>query len=122
VPILYGLEIMERSATNRVYGRAIGEVKNLVREGKTMAAPMERSGLFPPMVVQMVQVGEEIGELAKMLSRVATYYEECVSAFVARLSMLFEPIAIVVMAAIIGTLVISMFLPIFSMATSFQAG
>jgi type IV pilus assembly protein PilC len=122
VPILYGLEIMERSATNKVYGQAIGEVKELVREGKTMAAPMERSGLFPPMMVQMVQVGEEIGELAKMLGRVAAYYEERVGVFVARLTTLFEPIAIVVMAVIVGVLVISMFLPIFSMTGSYRAG
>ncbi len=121
VPILYSLEIMERSATNKVYGQAIGELKEFVKEGKTMAGPMERAGVFPPMMVQMVQVGEEIGELAKMLSRVADYYEERLATFVARLTSLFEPIAIVVMAVVVGVLVISMFLPIFSMAGSFRA-
>ena len=116
VPILFGLEIMETSAVNKHYGRAIGQVKEYVREGKPMAEPMERSGFFPPMVVQMIQVGEEIGELGKMLDRIATYYEERVDTFIQRLSQLFEPIAISVMAVVIGTLVVSMFLPIFSIA------
>lgn len=116
VPILFGLEIMETSAMNKHYGRAIGQVKDYVREGKPMAEPMERVGLFPPMMVQMIQVGEEIGELGKMLTRVANYYEERVDTFIQRLSQLFEPIAIGVMAIVIGTLVVSMFLPIFSIA------
>ncbi len=116
VPILFGLEIMETSAVNKHYGRAIGQVKEHVREGKPMAEPMERSGFFPPMVVQMIQVGEEIGELGKMLDRIANYYEERVDTFIQRLSTLFEPIAISVMAVVIGTLVVSMFLPIFSIA------
>lgn len=116
VPILFSLEIMENSASNVIYGKAIGEVKELVREGKTMAEPLDRTGLFPPMVVQMVQVGEEIGELGKMLDRVARYYEERVSTFIDRMTVLFEPIAIVFMAFVIGTLVIAMFLPIFSLA------
>ena len=118
VPILFGLEIMENSASNKVYSRAIGEVKDYIREGKTMAEPMERAGVFPPMVVQMVQVGEEIGELGKMLDRVAKYYEERVSMFIARMTALFEPIAIALMAVVIGVLVIGMFLPIFSLATA----
>lgn len=116
VPILFSLDIMEHGATNKVYGRAIGEVKEFVREGKTMAAPMEQTGLFPPMVVQMVQVGEEIGELDKMLDRIARYYEQRVGTFIDRLSVLFEPIAIAVMTVVIGTLVVAMFLPIFKLA------
>jgi len=116
VPILFSLDIMEHGATNKVYGRAIGEVKEFVREGKTMAGPMEQTGLFPPMVVQMVQVGEEIGELDKMLDRIARYYEQRVGTFIDRLSVLFEPIAIAVMTVVIGTLVVAMFLPIFKLA------
>ncbi len=121
VPILASLEIMERSATNVVYAEAISRTKDAVREGRTMAEPMERTGLFPPMMVQMVQVGEEIGELSKMLDKVARYYEERVSTFLERLSVTFEPIAICFMAVVIGTLVISMFLPIFSLAGSMKA-
>lgn len=120
VPILTSLEIMERSASNSVYAKAIGEAKEAVREGRPMADPLAESGLFPPLCVQMVQVGEEIGELAKMLDRVAGFYEERVQTFIERMTTLFEPIAIVVMAAVIGTLVISMFLPIFSLASGMR--
>jgi type IV pilus assembly protein PilC len=118
VPILFSLEIAQQSATNRFYSRAIGEVKEAVRQGKPMAEPMERTGLFPPMTVQMVQVGEETGELGKMLDRVAKHYEERVDTFIERLSSLFEPIAIAITAVIIGTFVIAMFLPIFQLAST----
>lgn len=122
VPILYSLEITASSASNTVYGRAIAEVKDYVREGKPMAEPLMQSGLFPPMVIQMVQVGEEIGELGKMLDRIAKYYEGQVSTFIDRLSVLFEPLAIGVMGIVIGVLVVSMFLPIFTVAGTFGAG
>jgi len=116
VPILFSLEITEHSASNKVYGRAIGHVKEFVREGKTMAQPMEQTGLFPPMVIQMVQVGEEVGELAKMTSRMASYYEEQVETFIARMTRLFEPIAIVFMGGVVLVIVLSIFMPIFQMA------
>ena len=117
VPLLSSLEIIEHSATNKLYGRAIGVVRELVKEGKTMAEPMQRSELFPPMTVQMVQVGEEVGELAKMVERIAQYYEERVETFIARLTRLFEPIAIVVMGGLVLVIVLSIFMPIFKMAT-----
>lgn len=117
VPLLSSLEIMCNSATNRVYGHGIAMVKEFVKEGKTMAQPMEECGLFPPMAVQMVQVGEEIGELAKMMDRVAKFYEERVEIFIARMTRLFEPIAIVVMAGIVMVIVLSIFMPIFKMSS-----
>lgn len=116
VPILLGLEIMQKSATNKVYGKAFGEIRDYVREGKPMAQPMQQTGLFPALMVQMIQVGEEIGELGKMLNKVAVYYEIRVNVFIERLTILFEPIAIVFMAVVVGTLVVAMFLPIFSMS------
>jgi len=118
VPLLSSLEILETSATNKMYGKAIGEVRECVKQGKTMAEPMAKTGLFPPMTVQMVQVGEEVGELAKMTTRIANYYEERVEIFIARISRLFEPIAIVVMGGVVLVIVLSIFLPIFKMATS----
>jgi len=117
VPLLSGLEILENSSTNKVYGRAIGDVKNAVKEGKSMAEPMGTLGVFPPMTVQMVQVGEEVGELGKMVGRIAHYYEERVETFIARMTRLFEPIAIVVMGGLVLIIVLSIFLPIFKLAT-----
>lgn len=118
VPILFSLEIMKKSATNSVYRRAIGEVRDSVREGNTVAEPLEWSGLFPPMMVQMVGVGEEIGDLPKMLNRLADYYETKVATFIERLAILFEPITIGVMAVVVGIFVLAMYLPIFSLAGS----
>lgn len=116
VPILHSLEIVEKSSGNKLIEKAIGEVKESVREGKTMTEPLEKTALFPPMVVQMVRVGEEIGELSQMLDRVSKFYEERVATFVERLATLFEPVAIVFMGGIVAILVVSMFLPIFQLS------
>ncbi len=118
VPLLSTLEILENSATNKLYGRAIGTVREQVKEGKTMAEPLAATGMFPPIVVQMIQVGEEIGELGKMAARIAKYYEEQAAMFIARMTRLFEPIAIVVMAGIVLFIVLSIFLPIIQMSTN----
>lgn len=117
VPLLSTLEILENSATNLVYGQAIGRIREHVKEGKTIAEPMVETGLFPPITVQMIQVGEEIGELAKMAGRVAKYYEEQLAIFIARMTRLFEPIAIVVMAVLVLLIVLSIFLPVIQMSS-----
>lgn len=117
VPILYALEICQRMIGNKTVEEVIGFVKNNVREGKLFAEPMQKSGFFTPMVVQMVLIGEETGELSKMLKKVAFFYQNYVSAFLSRFTSLFEPIMIVIMGFLVGTIVISMFLPIFSIAT-----
>ena len=88
VPLLSALEILEHSATNKVYGSGIEQIKESVKSGKTMFEPMAQTGLFPPMTVQMVQVGEEVGELARMVERIARYYEERVSIFISRMTRL----------------------------------
>lgn len=116
VPLLSTLEILESSTTNTVYGQAVAWVRQHVKEGKTMAEPMQHTGLFPPLAVQMIQVGEEVGELAKMAGRIAEHYEERVSTFVERMTRLFEPIAIVIMGGLVLVIVLSIFLPIFQMA------
>ncbi|MBI3321570.1 MAG: type II secretion system F family protein [Candidatus Omnitrophica bacterium] len=121
VPLLSALQILEHSATNKVYGQAIGSIREMVKEGKSMAEPMERTGLFPPMAIQMVQVGEEVGELGKMVARVARYYEERVETFIARMTRLFEPIAIVIMGGLVFLVVLSIFMPIFKMVTAIRA-
>ncbi|MFA5039533.1 MAG: type II secretion system F family protein [Candidatus Omnitrophota bacterium] len=116
VPILYALEISERSAGSIRMAEAIGYIKRNVKEGRSMAAPMDRSEFFTPMVVQMVAIGEEIGELSNMLKRIAKYYQDYLETFVARLATIFEPLMIVFIGIIIGAMVISIFLPIFSIA------
>lgn len=115
VPVLHCLSIVSRITGNVLYGEAIGRVRQSVQEGKTMAAPLEESGLFPPMVSQMVTVGEESGELSEMLQKISTFYEERVTASVDKLTSAFEPIMLVLMGGVVGGLIISMYLPIFKM-------
>jgi type IV pilus assembly protein PilC len=87
-----------------------------VKEGELLVAPMERSGFFPPMCVQMITVGEETGELSKMLNHVAKFYLEGVETFMKRFATIVEPFMLVFMGAIIGTIVVAMFLPMFNLA------
>jgi len=117
VPILYALEITQRMVGSKIMESAIEKVKQSAREGQLMAGAMERSGFFTPMAVQMVLIGEETGELSKMLNKVASFYENYITTFVERFTTLFEPIMLVFMGAVVGIIVISMFLPIFSIAT-----
>ncbi len=117
VPILYCLEISQRSASNIIMADAIGKIKDDVKDGKVLADPMDKSGLFPPMVVQMVSIGEEIGELPKMLKRLAEYYGQIVEAFIARFAAIFEPIMIIFVGGVILFLIVAMYLPIFKMAS-----
>lgn len=117
VPILYALEISERMVVSRSMAEVIRNIKNQVREGKLIAEPMNKSGFFTPMAVQMVLIGEETGELDKMLKRVAVFYQDYVGTFVNRLGTLIEPLMLIFMGAVVGTIVIAMFLPIFSIAS-----
>ena len=117
VPILYTLEITQRMMGEGIRGKVVEDIKNNVREGKLVVDPMIKSGFFPPMVVQMIMIGEETGDLGNMLKRIAQFYEEYVDTFTERLTTLFEPIALVIMGLLVGVIVISMFLPIINMAT-----
>ncbi|MBL7197861.1 MAG: type II secretion system F family protein [Candidatus Omnitrophica bacterium] len=117
VPIIYALDISERSQPNKTMQEIIGGIKLSVREGKSFAIPLEKTDFFPPMVIQMISTGEEIGELSNMFKRISVYYRQYLEAFVARLTAIFEPLMIVFMGVIIGAMVISIFLPIFSLAT-----
>jgi type IV pilus assembly protein PilC len=117
VPILYALEISERMVISPTMVSVVQGIKNQVREGKLIAEPMDKSGFFTPMVVQMVMIGEETGELDKMLKKVAAFYQDYIETFVSRLSTLIEPIMLIFMGAVVGVIVIAMFLPIFSIAS-----
>lgn len=122
VPLLYALEVCERSIGNKLMEEVIHNVKENVRAGKSLSEPMEKSGFFQPMVVQMVAIGEEIGELPKMLKRVAAFYEEYVETFLTRFTTMFEPLMLVFMGVVIGILVISVFIPVFSIANLPSSG
>ena len=121
VSILYALEIAEKTVGNRVMEKGLREVKIAVRDGKGMAQTMEELGLFSPLVVQMIGVGEEIGELGKMLDRIALFYKERVDTFVSRLTTMFEPLVLVFMGVVVGILVVAMFMPIFSISSAIKA-
>lgn len=114
VPILYALEISERSVGNTVLEGIISDVKTNVREGKPLSELMEKTDFFEPMVIQMIAVGEEVGELAKMFKRVSQFYDEYLETFVGRFATIFEPVMLVFMGGIIGVMVVALFMPIFS--------
>lgn len=114
VPVLQALNIVKETAGNEVVSRAIQQVHDSVKEGDTMAMPLEAAGVFPDMVVSMVDVGEETGALPEMLLKVADTYDDEVDTTVEGLTSVIEPIMIVVLALIIGTIVIAMFVPLIS--------
>ncbi|MBN2711378.1 MAG: type II secretion system F family protein [Planctomycetes bacterium] len=114
VPILESLTILQKAAGNEVVALAVSDIQASIREGETIADPMRKSGVFDPMVVNMVAVGEETGELDNMMESIANDYEEDVDSMVASLSSLIEPLMIVGMGLIIGFICVALFLPIFS--------
>jgi len=122
VPILYCLEITERSVDNLVMADLIRVIKEDVRQGRSLSIPLGQSGFFEPMVVQMVGIGEEIGELPQMFKKINAFYQEYVETFLTRFTSMFEPIMLIFMGLVIGILVIGMFLPIFQISQIGGAG
>jgi type IV pilus assembly protein PilC len=122
VPILNGLEITARTSGNRVIQNAIMAARSSIREGETISAPLRQSSVFPPMVVQMISVGEETGALDDMLTRIADFYDDEVDTAVDSLTSLIEPIMIVVMGSIVGGMVIAMYLPMFKLINVVAGG
>jgi type IV pilus assembly protein PilC len=118
VPILDGLTIVSKTSGNRAVETAILNARSSIREGETIAEPLGRSGMFPPMVIQMISVGESTGALDSMLSKIADFYEEEVDVAVGNLTSLLEPLLMVFLGVVIGGVVISMYLPIFQMASA----
>jgi type IV pilus assembly protein PilC len=116
VPILDALDIVSKSSGNRVVARAIAHARNKISEGKDIASPLLETGVFPPMVVQMIGVGEQTGAMDDMLQKIADFYEEEVDAAVAAMTALLEPIMLVVLGGVVGGLLIAMYLPIFEVA------
>jgi type IV pilus assembly protein PilC len=115
VPILEALTITADTAGNEVYARALGKVRDGIREGESFAAPLRTARIVDPMVVNMIDVGEETGELDKMLNKVADTYDEEVETLVSGLTSLLEPVMIIVLGLIVGTIVVSLFMPMVAM-------
>ena len=120
VSILDGLEITARTAGNMVIHNAVMESRASIAGGETIAAPLQKSAVFPPMVISMIAVGEQTGGLDEMLSKIADFYDDEVDAAVSALLSLMEPIMIVVLGVIVGGMVVAMYLPIFDMVNAVQ--
>jgi type IV pilus assembly protein PilC len=122
VPILQALMIVKETAGNVIIADAVTKVHESVKEGETITAPLEASRVFPPMVVSMVDVGEQTGALPEMLLKIADNYDEEVDNAVSAMTSLLEPIMIIFLAVIVGSIVIAMFLPLIKMITVMSGG
>jgi type IV pilus assembly protein PilC len=120
VPILQAIEITGKTAGNAVIERSMGDVIASVKSGGTISEPLKQSRSFPPMVAQMVGVGEETGALDAMLSKIADFYDDEVAAAVKALTSIMEPVMIIFVGGIVGVIVVSMYLPLFSVYNSIK--
>ncbi|MCI5114236.1 MAG: type II secretion system F family protein [Candidatus Electrothrix sp. AW1] len=118
VPILDALQVVAKTAGNKVIEQAVFHVADSIAEGRPIAEPLEESGVFPNMVVQMINVGESVGALDAMLEKIADFYDEEVDQAVDNLTAMIEPFMMVFLGGMIGGLVVAMYLPIFTMADS----
>ena len=116
VPIMDGLDIVAKTSGNKVIEKAIYATRQSISEGKTLSEPLETSKVFPPMVVQMIAVGETTGALDAMLSKIADFYDEEVDSTVGIMTSLLEPILMIFLGVVIGFIVVAMYLPIFKLA------
>ncbi|MFA5060361.1 MAG: type II secretion system F family protein [Candidatus Omnitrophota bacterium] len=121
VPILASLDIVGKTCGNKVLEIAVNNVRNNVREGESIAAPLVKSNVFPPMVTRMISVGEKTGEMEKMLVKVADFYDDQVDAAVSGLTSMIEPLIIGFLGGIVGFIVVALFLPIIKISTMIQA-
>jgi type IV pilus assembly protein PilC len=117
VPILQALETVAKTSGNRVIEIAIMTARESVKEGERIAIQLKKANIFPPMVIQMVAIGEETGNLDTMLNKIADFYDQEVDTAVKALTSMIEPIIIVVMGVVIGFIVIAMFLPMFELGS-----
>ena len=115
VPILQALDTVSRTSGNRVIARAIETARQSIKEGERMADPLRKTGVFPPMVIQMIAIGEETGTLDTMLAKIADFYDQQVDVAVKGLTSMIEPLIMVGMGIVVGFIVLSMFLPMFEL-------
>lgn len=117
VAILDGLEIVAKTSGNKVIEAAILQARGKIREGEEIAAPLKATGVFPPMVIQMISAGQETGKLDEMLKRIADFYDQEVDVAVEGLMKLIEPLMMVFLGGAVGTIVLGMFMPMFEMSS-----
>jgi type IV pilus assembly protein PilC len=122
VPILAGLDITARTAGNKVVEKAIYATRESISQGDTIAEPLRQSGVFPPMVTQMIGVGEQTGALDEMLDKIANFYDSEVDTAVEQLTSIIEPVMIVLMGVLVGGMLISMYLPMFKLINVISGG
>ncbi len=122
VPILNGLEITARTAGNSVIEDAVMATRESISQGNTIAEPLKASGVFPPMVTQMISVGEQTGALDEMLDKIANFYDDEVDSAVDNLTAIIEPVMIVVMGAMVGGMLVAMYLPMFKLIAVVSGG
>jgi type IV pilus assembly protein PilC len=120
VPILEALLITADTAGNEVYSRALHKVRDGIREGESVAGPLRTAKIVDPMVVNMIDVGEETGELDKMLAKIADTYDEEVETLVTGLTSLLEPVMVITLGVIVGFIVVSLFMPMVGMIQAMQ--
>ena len=122
VPILQGLDITSKTAGNKVLQEAIGKTAESISQGDTIAEPLAASGVFPPMVVQMISIGEQTGALDEMLAKIADFYDDEVDTAVEALTAAIEPLMIVLMGTMVGGMLVAMYLPMFKMGNHVGGG
>jgi type IV pilus assembly protein PilC len=120
VPILEALSVSSNAIGNLVISLAVTNAKTKIKEGQSISGPLAASGVFPPMVTQMIMVGEESGELEGMLTNVAKFYDEEVDRSVERLTSIIEPLMMAFIGVGVGIMIIAMYLPIFNMVNLIQ--
>lgn len=120
VPIMQALEVVAGAVDNKVVTKAVEEVRTSIREGESIALPLQSSGIFPPMVVQMTAVGEETGQLDGMLTKVADFYDAEVETTLAQLTSILEPVLILFLGFVVGFIVLSFYLPLYTLITGIK--
>jgi type IV pilus assembly protein PilC len=122
VPILEALDITADTSGNAVYREAMTKVHNAIREGESFATPLRQTKVVDPMVVNMIDVGEETGELDNMLTKIADTYDDEVETLVASLTSLMEPVMVIVLGCIVGFIVVALFMPMIGMLDNMSGG
>jgi len=121
VPILEAINITRETAGNEVYARALAKVHDNIREGENFAAPLRQTKVVEPMVVNMIDVGEETGDLDKMLNKIADTYDEEVQTLVAALVSMMEPLMVIILGVIVGFIVVAIFMPLPYLMTQMES-